>query len=254
MQNLISWNVNGLRAVHRKGFMDFLEAHSPDILCLQEIKAFDHQLPKEINPLNNYHSYFYSAQRPGYSGTAIYSRIKPKNILIGIGKEEHDTEGRVLTAEYDNYFLVNVYTPNAKPDLSRLDYRQVWDQEFLKYVKDLEQTKPVIVCGDLNVAHNEIDLARPEANRGCTGFTDEERAGIQNLLDAGYTDTFRHFHKMPEQYSWWSYRGGARRRNVGWRIDYFCASNALQKNLQDAYILSDIMGSDHCPVGLKITT
>ncbi len=252
MQNLISWNVNGLRAVHKKGFLDFVSEHSPDVLCLQEIKAFDHQLPQEINPMDKYHSYFYSAQKPGYSGTAIYSKIKPKDIREGIGIEEHDKEGRVLTAEFEEYFVVNVYTPNAKPDLARLAYRQIWDQEFLKYLKELEKTKPVIMCGDLNVAHKEIDLARPAANIGEAGFTDEERAGIQNILDSGFTDTFRHFHKAPDNYTWWSYRAGARPRNVGWRIDYFCASKALEKKLHDAYILSDIMGSDHCPVGLMI--
>jgi len=250
MINLISWNVNGLRAVHKKGFMEFLATHQPDILCLQEIKAFDHQLPEEVNPLEGYHCYFNSAKRPGYSGTAIYSRVKPNAIHLGIGKEEHDDEGRVLTAEYDDYFLVNVYTPNVKHDLSRLQYRQVWDDEFRTYLKYLEKKKPVITCGDLNVAHKDIDLARPDANRGEAGFTDEEREGFQKLLTAGFIDTFRHFHKGPDNYTWWSYRGGARRRNVGWRIDYFCVSDSLEKKLHDAYILSDIMGSDHCPVGL----
>jgi exodeoxyribonuclease-3 len=223
------------------------------VLCLQEIKAMQEQLPDEINPIDGYHAYFYSAEKKGYSGTAIYSKDEPISVSYGIGIEEHDNEGRVLTAEYEDFFLVNVYTPNVKPDLSRLPYREVWDAEFLEYLKHLEETKPVVVCGDLNVAHKEIDLARPKQNVGNAGFTDEERQGFTNIIEAGFIDTFRMFNENPEHYSWWSYRGGARDRNVGWRIDYFCASEALRENISDAFILPEVKGSDHCPVGLHLT-
>ncbi len=246
---LISWNVNGIRAVLKKGFLEFLGKQDPDILCIQEIKGRPEQVDLVVP---GYEPFWNPAERPGYSGTLILTKQKPLQVTFGIGQAEHDQEGRVITAEYAKAFLVNVYTPNSGDELKRLGYRQIWDQAFLAYLQKISQKKPVIVCGDLNVAHEEIDLARPKENRGSAGFTDEERTGIRNLLAAGFIDTFREFHKEGGQYSWWTYRAGARERNVGWRIDYFCISKELRPLLQDAFIHPEIMGSDHCPVGVEI--
>ena len=250
---LISWNVNGIRACLKKGLADFLASESPDILCLQETKARPEQvdLPLEFG---GYHAEWNSAQKPGYSGVAVFSREKPISVAHGIGIEEHDTEGRVLTLEYPGFRLVNVYTPNAQNELRRLAYRMEWDEAFRQYVCGLESLgKPVIICGDLNVAHQEIDLARPKQNRGSAGFSDEERAGFNNLLESGFIDTFRHFHPDKEAaYSWWSYRAGARGNNVGWRIDYFGVSKKLADRLKSAGILPETLGSDHCPVTLVL--
>jgi exodeoxyribonuclease-3 len=251
---LISWNVNGIRACLKKGLADFVAAESPDILCLQETKARPEQveLPLEFG---SYHAEWNSAQKPGYSGVAVFSREKPLSVQHGIGVEEHDNEGRVLTHEFTDFYLVNVYTPNAQNELRRLPYRMNWDQAFREYLKNLESKgKPVIFCGDLNVAHQEIDLARPKQNRGSAGFSDEERSGFNALIDSGFIDTFRHFHPDKEgAYSWWSYRAGARANNVGWRIDYFAVSQTFASRLHSADILAGVIGSDHCPVTLELT-
>jgi exodeoxyribonuclease III len=249
---LISWNVNGIRATIGKGLGEFVTAEKPDILCLQETKARPEQVQLPLE-LGGFHGYWDSAQKPGYSGVAVFTREKPLDVRMGLGMDEHDKEGRVLTLEYPEFFLVNVYTPNAQDGLRRLPYRQTWDVAFRRHVAGLATTKPVIFCGDLNVAHKEIDLARPKDNRFSAGFSDEERAGFGELLAAGFTDTFRHFY--PDQrdaYSWWSFRGGARERNVGWRIDYFGVSNPLMSRVQDAEILPHVHGSDHCPVGITL--
>ncbi len=249
MKKLISWNVNGLRACYGKGtFMEFLEKEQPDALMLQETKLQAGQISLD---LPGYHQYWNYAEKKGYSGTAAFVKEEPLNVTLGLGIEEHDHEGRVITMEYPDFYLITVYVPNAKEDLSRLAYRQVWEDDFLAYVKKLEEKKPVIYCGDLNVAHEEIDLKNPKSNRGHAGFTDEERAKFDNVLASGMTDTYRYFY--PDRagaYSWWSYRFHAREHNAGWRIDYFVASNSLRGRLQDAVIYSDVMGSDHCPVGL----
>lgn len=250
--NLYSWNVNGLRSVHTKGFLDFVKNQNPDMLCLQEIKADMSKIPDELQNIDGYHAFFHPAERKGYSGTALYSKIKPRNVQYDLGMQEHDGEGRVLTADFDNFYLVNVYTPNSKRDLSRLKYRQKWDRDFMDFLKDLEKDKPVIFCGDLNVAHKEIDLKNPKENRRCAGFTDEEREGISHTFDAGFLDTFRLFNQEPENYTWWSYMNRARERNIGWRIDYFCASQSLKNHIKNASILPHIHGSDHCPVALEI--
>lgn len=247
---IISWNVNGIRAALNKGMAEFLATENPDILCLQETKAREEQveLPLEFGA---YKSYWNSAEKPGYSGTAIFTKEAPLNCTLGLGIEEHDKEGRVITLEYHDFFLVNVYTVNAQDGLRRLPYRLQWDTAFRLRLNHLALTKPVIFCGDLNVAHNEIDLARPKENRKSAGFSDEERASFGQLLGSGFIDTYRHFYPdKTEAYSWWSYRGGARQRNVGWRIDYFGVSPTLTDRLADASILPDVLGSDHCPVCL----
>ena len=252
---LISWNVNGIRAAIGKGLADFVSDHSPDILCLQETKAHPDQvtLPEGMAEDDGWHVFWNSAEKKGYSGTAVFSREAPLNVIDGIGKAEHDKEGRVITAEYPDYFLVNVYTPNAQNELRRLPYRMDWDAAFLAWMKKLQKKKPVIFCGDLNVAHQEIDLARPAANRRNPGFTDEERAGFDNIVNAGFVDTFRHFHlDEPEHYSWWSYRANARANNVGWRIDYFGVSRKFLPSVSNASILPEVTGSDHCPVVLEL--
>ncbi|MDA7621827.1 exodeoxyribonuclease III [Akkermansiaceae bacterium] len=250
---LISWNVNGLRAVLKKNFTDFALEHQPDFLCLQETKARPEQVELPLD-LGGYKTYWNSAEKAGYSGTCIFAKTEPLDIRLGIGIDEHDKEGRVVTLEYPEFFLVNVYTPNAQNELKRLSYRMSWDEAFLSYLKSLEsEGKPVLLCGDLNVAHKEIDLARPKTNRKSAGFSDEERAGFTSLVEAGFVDTFRHFHPdATEAYSWWSYRGGARANNVGWRIDYWCVSELLTPKLQCVGINSDVLGSDHCPVTLEI--
>ena len=250
MKKYISWNVNGLRAVIKKGFLEYIEEEKPDIIGLQEIKLSEGQLDLEIPGYNMYYNY---AERKGYSGTAIFTKEKPINVTYGIGMEEHDNEGRVITAEFFEYYFVTVYTPNSKDKLLRLDYRMIWEDEFLKYLKNLEKSKPVIVCGDLNVAHKEIDLKNPKTNTRNPGFTIEERNKFTNLLDSGFIDTFRYFYPDKEfAYSWWSYRGNARKNNTGWRIDYFCVSDSLKDRITDAEIQSNIEGSDHCPVVLYI--
>ena len=248
MKKYISWNVNGLRAVIKKGFLEYIEEQNPDIIGLQEIKLSEGQLDLEIPGYNMYYNY---AERKGYSGTAIFTKEKPINVTYGIGIKEHDNEGRVITAEFSEYYFVTVYTPNSKDKLLRLDYRMIWEDEFLKYLKNLEKSKPVIVCGDLNVAHKEIDLKNPKTNTKNPGFTIEERNKFTNLLDSGFIDTFRYFYPDKEfAYSWWSYRGNARKNNTGWRIDYFCVSESLKNRITDAEIQSNIEGSDHCPVVL----
>ena len=251
---LISWNLNGIRAVAKKGLLDKIAEMNPDVICFQETKAQDDQVTEVLNDLEGYHFYSNSAVKKGYSGTAIVSKSKPLNVFSDIGIEEHDQEGRVLTAEYPDFYLTTVYTPNSKNDLSRLDDRQNFDAALLDFLKELEKKKPVIICGDLNVAHKAIDLARPKPNYNkSAGFMQEEIDGMDNFVGAGLLDTFRHLH--PEKaaaYSWWSYRGGARDRNVGWRIDYFLVSESIIKNVKTASILADVHGSDHCPVEIDI--
>ena len=242
----ISWNVNGIRAVIKKGFYDFVENYNPDILCLQEIKANKEQVDLKLDSYP--YQYWNSAEKKGYSGTSIFSKIKPINEMYGIGIEEHDQEGRVITLEFEDYYLVTVYTPNSKRELLRLEYRQRWDSDFLKFVKSLESKKPVIFCGDLNVAHKEIDLKNPKTNHRNPGFTDEERSSFDNIVNAGFIDTFREFNNDGGHYTWWSYMFQARQKDIGWRIDYFCISESLKSYLKDAYILKDVLGSDHAPV------
>lgn len=246
----ISWNVNGIRAVIKKGFYDFVENYNPDILCLQEIKANKEQVDLKLDSYP--YQYWNSAEKKGYSGTSIFSKIKPINEMYGIGIEEHDQEGRVITLEFEDYYLVTVYTPNSKRELLRLEYRQRWDSDFLKFVKSLESKKPVIFCGDLNVAHKEIDLKNPKTNHRNPGFTDEERSSFDNIVNAGFIDTFREFNNDGGHYTWWSYMFQARQKDIGWRIDYFCISESLKSHLKDAYILKDVLGSDHAPVVLEI--
>ena len=249
---LISWNVNGIRAVIKKNFAEFVADHQPDILCLQETKARPEQVDLPLE-MGGYHAFWYSAEKPGYSGTALFSKVAPLEVRYGLGIDEHDTEGRVITAEFDNFFLVTVYTPNSQNELRRLPYRQQWDADFLAYCKDLEKSKPVIFCGDLNVAHQEIDLARPKQNRKNAGFSDEERASFDTIVNSGFVDSFRHFYPdKTEAYSWWSYRAGARGKNIGWRLDYFCVSAPFMEQVKQAEILADVLGSDHCPVVLEL--
>jgi exodeoxyribonuclease-3 len=250
---IASWNVNGIRAVATKGFAESLEKIGADVIGIQEIKALREQLGPEITDIPGYKSWFYSAERKGYSGTALYSKIEPKSVEFGFGVEEFDHEGRVITLEMENFYLITVYVPNSQDGLKRLDYRMTWEDDFLAYLKKLEEKKPVVVCGDLNVAHQEIDLKNPKSNRKNAGFTDEERAKFTQWLNAGFTDTFRHFY--PDQkdiYSWWSYRFKAREKNAGWRIDYFVTSQSLDDKLVDAKIHTDVLGSDHCPVELLL--
>ena len=246
---LISWNVAGFRAVLKKGFEEFFDNIDADVFCIQESKV---TLDQFNFSKDGYEMYLYPAEKKGYSGTLVYTRVKPINVTYGMGIEEHDHEGRIITLEYDNFYLVNVYVPNVKRDLSRLDYRMIWEDEFRKYIKKLELTKPVVVCGDLNVAHEEIDIRNAKANIGNAGFTYEERGKFSELLDAGFIDTFRYFHKDEKKYSWWSYMGHARENNVGWRIDYFVVSKNIIKNVKGAYIYDDVTGSDHAPIGLDI--
>ena len=249
---LVSWNVNGLRAVLRKNFLEYLDAEQPHILCLQETKAGPDDV-EQLWPVA-YTTYWNTAQKKGYSGTAIFTKTRPLTVANGIGIAEHDTEGRVIAAEYADFFLVNVYVPNSKRELSRLPYRQQWDRDFLRYLKKLEKRKPVIFCGDLNVAHAEIDLADPKGNASTHGFTPEERVGFAAFVKAGFLDTFREFESDGGHYTWWSPMPGVRGRNVGWRIDYFLISATLRPRLKRAFIRSDVPGSDHCPVGIEIDT
>ncbi len=246
----ISWNVNGIRACMGKGFLDFFKETDADIFCLQETKLQAGQIDLE---LPGYHQYWNYAEKKGYSGTAIFAKEEALKVTYGIGVEEHDHEGRVITLEYPDFYFVTVYTPNSQNELARLDYRMKWEDDFLAYLKKLEVSKPVIFCGDLNVAHKEIDLKNPKTNRKNAGFTDEERRKFTALVDAGFIDTFRYFYPDLEGvYSWWSYRFSARAKNAGWRIDYFLTSSSLEGRLQDAFIYNEVMGSDHCPVGLII--
>ena len=251
--NIISFNVNGIRAVVGKTFITDMQALNPDISCLQETKATPEQVQDAVSSLKGYHVFASSAERKGYSGTAILSKEMPLNVTYGIGIAEHDNEGRVICAEYDNFFLITVYVPNSGSELLRLAYRQTWDAAFLSYLKNLEQQKPVLVCGDFNVAHQAIDLARPKENYNkAAGYMQEEIDGMNAYVGAGLIDTFRTLNPDTVKYSWWSYRAGARQKNVGWRIDYFLASAALQPAIKEAYILNDILGSDHCPVGVAL--
>lgn len=247
---LISWNVNGLRACMQKGFMDFFHAADADIFCIQETKLQEGQISME---LPGYHQYWNYAEKKGYSGTAVFTRKEPLSVFNGIGIEEHDKEGRVITLEFEDFYMVTCYTPNSQNELARLSYRMKWEDDFLAYLKKLDEKKPLILCGDLNVAHQEIDLKNPKANRKNAGFSDEERGRMSHLLESGFTDTFRHFYPDTESvYSWWSYRFKAREKNAGWRIDYFITSARLDEKLSGAKIHTDILGSDHCPVELTI--
>lgn len=250
MKKLISWNVNGIRACAGKGFMDFFNSIDADIFCIQESKMQEGQLTLDMP---GYHQFWNYADKKGYSGTAIFTKEEPVSVMNGIGIDEHDHEGRVITLEYESFYMVTVYTPNSQNELARLDYRMKWEDDFRAYLKKLEESKPVIVCGDMNVAHKEIDLKNPKTNRKNAGFTDEEREKMTVLLDDGFIDTFRYFYPDQENiYSWWSYRFKAREKNAGWRIDYFLTSESLKDRLVDAKIHTDIMGSDHCPVELDI--
>lgn len=247
---LISWNVNGLRACVTKGFLDFFREADADIFCIQESKLQEGQI--DLN-LPGYFQYWNYAVKKGYSGTAVFTRKEPLSVQYGIGREEHDQEGRVITLEYPDFYLVTVYTPNSQSELARLDYRMKWEEDFLAYLKKLEKKHPVVFCGDLNVAHQEIDLKNPKTNRRNAGFTDEEREKFTQLLESGFTDTFRYFYPEREQaYSWWSYRFKAREKNAGWRIDYFCISKRLEDRLLSAAIHTEVFGSDHCPVEVQI--
>lgn len=250
---MISWNVNGLRAVIKKGLFDFLNKEKPDVFCMQEIKISDDMLTEELKKYDGYdYVYFNHAEKKGYSGTAILSKVKPILVNNGIPSKIFANEGRVVTAEFEDFYLVNVYTPNSQHGLTRLIDRMQWDKDFVTYLKDLEKNKPVVTCGDFNVAHTEIDLARPKDNRNSPGFTDEERSGFDNLVDNGFVDTFRIFNQETGNYTWWSYFGKARDKNVGWRIDYFCVSTSLKNRVKNAFILPKVYGSDHCPVGIDI--
>ncbi|MCP4678445.1 MAG: exodeoxyribonuclease III [Deltaproteobacteria bacterium] len=247
---IISWNVNGIRAAIKKGFLDFVELADADILCLQEVRALPEQVDLDIP---GYTMHWYPAEKKGYSGTALLSRVEFIDVTRGLGVKKHDNEGRVLTAELPDYYLVTVYTPNSQRGLARLDYRtKEWDKAFARYLKKLEKTKPVVFCGDLNVAHEEIDLARPKDNHRNAGFTDEERSTFDKLLKSGFIDTFREFTTEGGHYTWWSNFGRARDRNIGWRIDYFCISKALRPRLKEATIMPEVMGSDHCPIVMVI--
>ena len=247
---IVSWNVNGYRSVLNKGFEDFFNNINADIFCIQETKMQEGQADMKYD---GYKVFLNSAEKKGYSGTAIFTKKEPKNVTYGIGIEEHDKEGRVITLEFEKFYMVNVYTPNSKRQLERLDYRMNWEDEFRNYLKNLEKTKPVIVCGDMNVAHKEIDLKNPNSNRHNAGFTDEERNKMTKLLNSGFIDTFRYLYPdKKDAYSWWSYMANARSKNIGWRIDYFLVSDSLKDKIEDAKILDDVFGSDHCPVTLDI--
>lgn len=251
---LISWNVNGLRAAITKGFEDFFKEENADIFSVQETKMQENQITEDIKDIfKDYHIYWNSAEKKGYSGTFVATKQKPISVKYGLGIEQHDKEGRVITLEFDKFFLVNCYTPNSKRELERLEYRQVWEDEIRKYLSDLDKIKPVIYCGDLNVAHEEIDLKNPKTNRRSAGFTDEERDKMTELLNSGFTDSFRYLYPDLEgAYTWWSYMFHAREKDVGWRIDYFITSNSIQKCIKESKIYKNVLGSDHCPIGLNI--
>ena len=248
---IVSWNVNGIRAVLKKGFLDFLDNINPDIICIQETKASPEQVELELDDYP--YKFWNSAIKKGYSGTAIYSKIESINIEYDLNIEKHDNEGRVICFELKNYYLVTVYTPNSKRDLSRLSYREKeWDVDFLKYIKEKEKKKPVIFCGDLNVAHKEIDLKNPKTNKRNAGFTEEERRGFDNYIESGFVDTFRMFNNEAGHYTWWSYMFNARTKNIGWRIDYFCVSQSIKNKIKKSIILPEVMGSDHAPILIEI--
>lgn len=248
---IISWNVNGLRAVLKKGFLDFFNEEDADIFCVQETKMQQEQADFDFP---GYYEYWNQAEKKGYSGTLILTKEKPLSVKYGIGKEEHDREGRVITLEFEKFYIVNCYTPNSKRQLERLEYRQKWEDDFREYLITLDKEKSLILCGDLNVAHNEIDLKNPKANRHNAGFTNEERIKMTKLLDSNFIDTFRYLYPdRKDAYTWWSYMGGARSKNIGWRIDYFIVSKKLSKNIIDSKIYSEVLGSDHCPIGLEIS-
>lgn len=247
---LISWNVNGLRAIYKKGFIDFFNTIDADIFCIQETKMQEGQITLE---LSGYEQYFNYAERKGYSGTAVFTKIKPKNVTYGIGIEQYDNEGRVITLEFSEFYLINCYAPNSGRELARLKYRMEWEDKFKEYLKKLDKNKPIIICGDLNVAHKEIDLKNPKTNTKSAGFTNEEREKFSNLLKERFTDTYRKLYPDKENaYTWWSYMFNAREKNIGWRIDYFLTSDRISNKIEEAYIFNEIMGSDHCPVGLEI--
>jgi exodeoxyribonuclease-3 len=249
---LVSWNVNGIRAVAKKGLLDIIGGFDADIVCFQETKAQVHQVEEVLAPLN-LHVTANEAERKGYSGTAIVSRVKPLSVTNGIGIEIHDQEGRTVTAEFDDFYVVNSYIPNSGQGLKRLDYRQQWDKDMLNYLKELEQKKPVVFCGDMNVCHKEIDIARPKPNYNkSAGYTQVEIDGMDSYLNSGFVDSFREFYPEEIKYSWWSYRGGARQKNIGWRLDYFLVSKEYFFNVKDSYIMNEVVGSDHCPVGITI--
>ena len=245
---IVSWNVAGFRAVLKKGFEEFFNNIDADIFCINESKVNIDQF--DFKP-EGYYMFLNPAEKKGYSGILVYSKIEPLNVTFGMGIEEHDHEGRMITLEYDDFYLVSVYVPNVKRDLSRLDYRMIWEDEFKDYVKKLEKKKPVIICGDMNVAHEEIDIKNAKANRGNAGFTDEERDKMTKLLDSGFIDTYRYYNPDSEEYTWWSYIGKAREKNIGWRIDYFLVSKDIIKKIKNTMIYTDIMGSDHCPIGIE---
>ncbi|MBD3216685.1 MAG: exodeoxyribonuclease III [candidate division Zixibacteria bacterium] len=251
---MLSWNINGIRAIHKKGALEWFFTEQPDILCLQETKAQEEQVPKQLKEVEGYHVYFSSAERKGYSGVALYSKIEPNNVKHGLDTPVFDIEGRTIIAEYDKFVLFNIYFPNGKQSKDRLKYKMDFYDAFFDYAENLKKKgKKIIICGDVNTAHKEIDLARPKENEKVSGFLPEERAWMDKLFDHGYFDTFRMFNQEPEQYTWWDMKSRARDRNVGWRIDYFIVSESLKKKVKDAYILPKIMGSDHCPVGLEVS-
>ncbi len=251
---ILSWNVNGLRAVHKKGFLDWILNVNPDILCIQETKAHEEQLPDELKNVNGYQSYFCSGERKGYSGVAIYTKEKPLSIKKGFGDKKFDSEGRILIAEYPGFYLFNIYYPNGKASAERLQYKMEFYDAFLEYVNKLKKKgKKIIICGDVNTAHKEIDIARPKENSTVSGFLPEERAWLDKFLNNGFIDTFRIFNQEPNNYTWWDMVTRARERNVGWRIDYFFVSENAKKDVLDAFIMADVMGSDHCPIGIEIS-
>ncbi len=250
---LCSWNVNGIRAIHKKGFLEWFHQEKPDVLCIQETKATEDQLPRKLKDVEGYQSYFTSAERKGYSGVALYTSIKPQNLEEGFGIEKFDSEGRIQIVDYHDFVLFNIYFPNGKMSDERLKYKMDFYDAFLDYANNLrDQGRNIIICGDVNTAHKEIDLARPKENSNVSGFLPIERAWIDKFLDNGYLDTFRLFHPEPDNYTWWSYRTRARARNVGWRLDYFFVNKEFKDNVRNSYILSDVMGSDHCPICLEI--
>lgn len=250
---ILSWNVNGLRAAYRKGFLEWFLADEPDILCLQEVRALEEQLPSELREMEGYHAYFCPAEKKGYSGVAIYSKMKPQNVKNGFGIERFDSEGRTLIADYGDFVLFNIYFPNGTSSEERLQYKLEFYDALLDCVKDMnKEGKRVVICGDVNAAHKEIDLAQPKEKQTVSGFLPEERAWIDRLLSAGYIDTFRMFNQEPEHYTWWKFGQNARKRNLGWRLDYFFVSEELRDSVKSAFILSDVMGSDHCPVGIVL--
>jgi exodeoxyribonuclease-3 len=250
---IISFNVNGIRAITSKNFIQDMISINPDVICLQETKATEEQVKEAVSPLIDYHVYAHHADRKGYSGTAILSKIKPLHVHYKIGMDEHDMEGRTVCLEFEDFFLINVYVPNSGSELLRLEYRQRWDKDFLVYLKKLEKKKPVVVCGDFNVAHKAIDLARPKENYNkAAGYMQEEIDGMNAFTENGFVDTFRYFNTDTVKYTWWSYRAGARGNNIGWRIDYFLVSEKFIAKLSDAFILNEVMGSDHCPVGINL--